>query len=194
MNPVATKRLYTPGDLLTMPDGDRYELVDGTLVERNMSAWSSYVAGLIQTLLQSFCQANQPGWVFPEGTSYQCFPDHPQQVRKADVSFFRLSRLTPEQAMAEGHLTLAPDLVVEVLSPNDLAYDVDDKVEEWLQGGVPLIWVVNPISRTVRVYRADGSGTFLRENEEITGAEILPGFRCEIRRFFQPPTSLSANP
>jgi Uma2 family endonuclease len=177
-----------------MPDGDRYELVDGALVERNMSAWSSYVAGLIQTLLQSFCQAHQPGWVFPEGTSYQCFPRHPEKVRKADVSFFRLSRLTPQQAMTEGHLTLAPDLVVEVLSPSDLAYDVDEKVEEWLHGGVPLIWVVNPLTRTVRVYRADGSGTFLREQEEITGEAILPGFRCLIQRFFQPPAGVAANP
>ena len=83
---VASEKRYTPEDLLSMPDGDHYELVDGRLVERKMSLWSSYVAGVIFRMLDLFCRENRLGWVLPEGTSYQCFPALPSRVRRADRS------------------------------------------------------------------------------------------------------------
>src|SRR5260370_40641018 len=91
----------TPEDLLTLPDGELYELIDGQLVEKAMSTWSNYVAGVIFSLLQDFCRPRSLGWVFPEGTTYQCFPNHPLMVRKADVSFLRLERLSVAEAHAE---------------------------------------------------------------------------------------------
>src|SRR5437588_9655570 len=93
MSTTATATRYTPEDLLKMPDGDLYELVDGQLVERNMSAWSSYVAGRIYSPMAEFADENRRGWVFPEGTSYQCFPKSPGKVRKPDTSFISLDRL-----------------------------------------------------------------------------------------------------
>src|SRR5262245_27107997 len=87
MNPVTTSARYTPDDLLRMPDGDRYELVDGNLVERKMSFWSSFVAGELHARLRNHCREHQLGWVVPEGTSYQCFRDEAMRVRRADVSF-----------------------------------------------------------------------------------------------------------
>lgn len=185
---TAEAKTYSPSELLTMPDGDRYELVDGQLVERNMSVWSSYVARRILEFLVDFCKT-QPGWVFGEGTSYQCFPDDPNKVRKADASYIRLSRLTVEQAQQPGHLRIAPDLALEVISPNDLAYDTDHKVMEYRSAGVPLAWVVNPDARTVEVHRTEGTSIILHKEDELSGDEILPGFRCRIAELFQPPTS-----
>ena len=75
MSAVTEKSQYEPEDLLTIPDGDRYELVNGRLVERNMSKWSSYVAGNFHQRLKNHSDAHGVGWVYPEGTSYQCFPD-----------------------------------------------------------------------------------------------------------------------
>ncbi|HMC66134.1 MAG TPA: hypothetical protein VKI65_14455, partial [Gemmataceae bacterium] len=69
------QKRYTPEDLLHLPDGDRYELVDGQLVEYAMSTWASYVAGRLHSRLERFAEANRSGWVLPEGTAYQCFPD-----------------------------------------------------------------------------------------------------------------------
>jgi Uma2 family endonuclease len=174
-----------------MPDGDRFELVDGQLVERNMSAWSSYVAGELHGRLRDFSKTGQVGWVFPEGTSYRCFPDDADKVRKADVSFVRFDRLTVQQAMADGHLTLAPDWVAEVLSPNDLAYQVEQKVQDYLTAGVRLVWVIHPPTRTVHVHRREGTGTILRENDELDGEDVLPGFRCRVGDLFQPPTGVT---
>src|SRR4051812_45978514 len=98
MNPATTSARYTPDDLLRMPDGDRYELVDGNLVERKMSFWSSFVAGRLFRLLGNYCESQQLGWAVPEGTSYQCFRDDPRRVRRADVSFLGRERLTLAQA------------------------------------------------------------------------------------------------
>jgi Uma2 family endonuclease len=183
MSTVATNLPFSPDELLTLPDADAYELVGGELVERKMGAKSSFIAGKVYARLERFCDDQRLGWVFPEGTSFRCFPDEPDKVRRADVSFIRFGRLAREQ-LPEGHLRTAPDLAVEVVSPNDLAYDVDSKVEDYLQAGVRLVWVVNPATRTVRVHRPDGPGATLRADDELTGGEVLPGFRCSIRDLF----------
>jgi len=88
--------------------------------------------------------------------------------------------------MSEGHVRLAPDLVVEVISPNDLAYEIDEKVDEYETAGVKLIWVVNPETKAVRVHRADGAVMVLREKDELDGEDILPGFRCPVAELFLP--------
>jgi len=186
MSTVIEQAIYEPEDLLTMPDGDNFELVDGRLVERNMSKWSSYVAGTIFHRLRGHSDAHGFGWVYPEGTSYQCFPDAPSKVRRPDVSLIRLERMSADEAMSEGHVRLAPDLVVEVISPNDLAYEIDEKVDEYETAGVKLIWVVNPETKAVRVHRADGTVMVLREKDELDGEDILPGFRCPVAELFLP--------
>src|SRR5687767_15509775 len=121
---------YTAEDLLTMPDGDLYELVDGQLVERDMGTVSCWVAGQIIGLLFAYTKQTQAGWVFPADNSYQCFPSRPNKVRKPDVSFIRTGRL-PNEELPRGHCRIAPDLVVEVISPNDLYSDVIRKVLEF---------------------------------------------------------------
>lgn len=195
MTPVLAKETYSPADLLKMPDGNRFELIDGQLVERDVSTWASYVAGEIHATLRMHCRSSKAGWVFPEGTSYQCFPNEPGKVRRADVSFIKMDRLSLAQATAEGHLPISPDLAVEVMSPNDTAYDVDEKVQSYLAAGTSRVWVVNPQVQTVEVHRAQGLGTILRASDELTGEDLLPGFRCIVREFFLPPPgAVSAAP
>ena len=187
----ASHRLFkvaqTPEELLKLPDRERYELINGQLVERDVSTWASYVAGEIHSILRTHSRSNEAGWVLPEGTSYQCFPDQPTKVRRADVSLIRLDRLSLAQATAEGHLPIAPDLAVEVVSPNDNAYEVDEKVQDFLRAGARRVWVVNPQTQTVAVHRAEGIGAILRASDELSGEELLPGFRCPVSDFFRPP-------
>ena len=180
---------YTPEELLTMPDGDRYELVDGELVELNVSFLSSYVAGEIHRRLANHSLDHRQAWVAPEGTSYQCFPDSPNKVRKPDTSAIRLERLSAVEALTAGHLTIPPDLAVEVTSPGDSVYEVDQKIQDYQQAGVPLVWEVNPELRTIIIHRADGTLTRLSENDDITGESVLPGFRCRVGEFFRLPTT-----
>ena len=90
---VATQaRRYTPEDLLAIPDGKRYELVDGRLVERSMGAESSEVGGNLYSHLHLFCREHDPGKVWPADNGFQYFPHAPGLVRRPDVSFIRRGR------------------------------------------------------------------------------------------------------
>ena len=179
------KKIYTPGDLLRMPDGKSYELDNGKLVRRPMGTESSWIGGKLFRMLDGFCERNDSGWVLPSDASYQCFPDAPTRVRKPDVSVIKRGRLPGEQ-LPKGHCPIAPNLAVEVLSPRDLSSRTNKKILEFLQAGVSLVWIVDPGTRTVRIHRKDGSITELHENDELTGEDVLPGFRCRVRDFLPP--------
>ncbi|MBX9582237.1 MAG: Uma2 family endonuclease [Gemmataceae bacterium] len=182
----------TPEDLLRMGgEGDRYELIDGHLEERNVSFQSSYVAGEVYDAIKQFIKTRNLGWLSPEGTGYQCFPKAPKKVRRADVSFIALARLTAAQATADGFLTVAPDLAVEVNSPNDTADEVTEKIEDWLGAGVPLVWEVAPKSRLVVCHRPDGSVT-RRDGDTLTGDPVLPGFAVPVADLFRLPVEPAA--
>ena len=187
---AAPARKLTPDDLLRLPDGGKgFELVGGELKELNVSFLSTYVAGRIFNRLSNHVEELNLGWVSPEGTSYRCFPDDPDKVRRADVSFHALDRLTATQATAEGFCPVVPDLVVEVISPNDLAEDVNEKLEEWLAAGAKLVWVIHPVQRTVHAYRADGPVARLTRTAALTGEPVLPEFRVPVADLFRLPAA-----
>ena len=73
-----------------------------------------------------------------------------------------------------------------MISANDLASEVEEKVEAFLGAGVPLIWVINPPTRTVRILRGDGSIALLRGEGELSGEDVVPGFRCPLSAIFPP--------
>lgn len=183
---------YTPEDLLAMPEGKNYELVDGRLVERNMGAESSWIGGNLYFALRSCCKDPGVGWVWPADNGYQCFPHAPKRVRRPDVSFLRAGRL-PGGELPKGHVRIAPDLAVEVVSPPDLASEIEEKIDDYQKAGVPLIWVIYPESRTVFIRRANGTVTQLHQDDELTGEEIIPGFRCVVRSLF-PATGKEVGP
>ncbi|MFM9961263.1 MAG: Uma2 family endonuclease [Planctomycetaceae bacterium] len=173
----------TPEDLLAMADEGDYELVNGELVERPMGAESSWIASNLTWLFGCFYGRKRPGHFFTTDCGYQCFLDDPGKVRKPDVSFVRFGRF-PRERVPEGYVCIPPDLAVEVLSPHDLADETDAKVEEYLDAGVPLVWVISPKSETVTVYRGDRSAVKLHEADELSGENVLPGFRCKVCDLF----------
>ena len=88
--------------------------------------------------------------------------------------------------MEQAFLRIPPDLVVEVISPHDLAEAVDTKVEEYLRAGVRLVWVVHPVAQVVQIYRSNGSLEGRRVHQELDGEDVLPGFLCPVRDLFPP--------
>src|SRR5262245_41336032 len=136
---VANHTKLTPADLLNISDGKNYELVDGELKERSVSLLSSWVGGNLHALVSVFCSENDEGMVWPADTGCQFLPDAPNTVRKPDVLFVRKSRI-PADWQSQAFLRIAPDLAAEVISPNELAYDVDEKVLEYVRAGVRLVW------------------------------------------------------
>ena len=184
---IATENpVMTPDELLRMPNESHYELIDGVLRERiRMIALSSWIAGNILMRLGSVVAEQKHGWLFPVDAGVQCFGEEANTMRRPDVCFVRADRLPVEQ-IGEGYLRVVPDLVVEVLSPHDLAEDVEEKVRLFREAGVPLIWVVSPAARTVRIIRLDGSSTHLAECDQLSGEEVIPGFACPVSSIFLP--------
>jgi Uma2 family endonuclease len=190
---IATETRYTPEDLLGMPDGVRYELVDGQLVERNLGAESSLVGGELHFRMRLHYRDHGSGLVFPADNGYQCFPYDSGRVRKPEVSFVRRGRL-PGDVAPEGWVTIPADLAVEVVSPNDRVYELEEKLDDYRKARVPLVWVIHPKLRRATVYRADGLIRLLFENDELSGEDVIPGFRCVLREILPQKLAEEAQP
>jgi len=188
MTTLAPRRTFTPDDLLRLRDSPkRYELVDGRLEVLSVSYLSSFVAGRLCKLLSIYVESHNLGWVAPEGTSLQCFSRHPDRVRKPDVCFHSLERLSHAQAISEGHLSVVPNLVVEVISPQDRAVRVNTKLNEWVEAGVPLIWLVYPEDQQVRAFSTGGVVRTFEPRDILTGDPVLPGFAVPVAELFRLP-------
>jgi Uma2 family endonuclease len=187
MSILSPASAVSPEELLAMPDSVDFELVDGKLVERNMGLESSEVALRIAILIGMFLRDHRLGRLFGADAAFRCFPDAPNKVRKPDVSFIRNGRLPGDQTPT-GYCPIYPDLAVEVISPGDMVYEVEEKVAEYLKVGVRLVWVVYPPTRNVRIHRprsaAAGPVSELAGNDAITGEDVLPGFSCNVNEFF----------
>jgi Uma2 family endonuclease len=106
----------------------------------------------------------------------------PDTVRAPDVAFVLAGRLP--DPLPDGFGDLAPDLVVEVRSPNDRPGPLLAKVGEYLAAGTQLVWVIDPAHTCVTIYRADGTVAALGINETVSGEELLPGFSVSVRDVF----------
>ncbi len=192
---IANPPQVTPEDLLCLPDDGRsYELLDGELRERAVSTESNYLSGEVHFYVRLFVRSGFPGWAFPHDTPFRCFADDPDRVRKPDAAFIAFSRLTAEQYRRPGFCTVVPDLVAEVISPNDLATNVEAKRDEWLDAGVRTVWIIDPLARTVRVHQADGGYAFLRETGTLAAPDVLPGFSLSVAELFRIPEQSAATP
>lgn len=192
MATIISDRIYTPDDLLRMPDGKRFELVDGQLVEQEMGILEGRVAVLIGGMISAFIESNQLGSAFGSELGYRCFPWEPNKIRKPDASFIAADRLTAEMFTA-GFAEIAPDLAIEVVSPNDPYREVETKVDEYLRAGVRLIWVLNPERQLVRVHRLDGTVSEVARGGMLSGEDVLPGFSTPVAPLFELPPGLAAS-
>lgn len=161
----------------------RAELVRGELVQMTPAgARHGAVAGRLGAILGTFAAQNGLGEVFAAETGY-LLSRSPDTVRAPDVSFVAANRIPPA-GLPEGFVPFAPDLAVEVLSPGDTFAEVLAKVQDYLAAGTRAVWVVDPRSRTVSVYRAGGALEVLTESQELDSGDILPGLRISLARLF----------
>jgi Uma2 family endonuclease len=177
---TATGLRMTADELLHLPaNGKRYELVNGELHEMAPAGGEhGKVGGRALRRLGNFLdqQPDLGGELFTAETGFRLTRD-PDTVRAPDVAYVAETRLA--QAIVPGYPELAPDFVVEVVSPGDRASEVQAKVDEWLRAGVRLVWVLYPQTRTAMVYQPDGSAQLLHAEDILNGDPVLPG--CSIR-------------
>jgi Uma2 family endonuclease len=184
MSIAAPNRHMTAEEFLRWPENGGKELIHGQIVELpEMGAKALYISGVIMHLLMTWARSGQRGWVFPNDSGIQCFPDDPQRVRKPDVCFVHSGQY-PEGEVPDGWINVPPHLAVEVVSPNDVWSEVSDKVTDYLDAGVRLVWVVDPTRKEVHVHRLQGKPEILTEADELRDEAVLPGFSCKVSEFF----------
>ena len=158
----------------------RTELVRGRLVIREPAQWRhGAVAARVLAAIAVYLETNPIGEVCAAETGFTLFRQ-PDTVRAPDVAFLRADRIPTEEC--SGFDEIAPDLVVEVLSPGDRRRMVRAKVADWLRAGTLLVWVIDLRRCTAQVYRADGSQSALSAQDTILGEDVLPGVTLPVRR------------
>ena len=162
---------------LNLPN-KRTELVRGQLIVREPAGFRhGDVAMALALQLGNYVRAHSLGRVLAAETGFKLF-SNPDTVRAPDVGFVRQERIP--DPLPRGFAAFAPDLAVEVLSPDDRPGEVLAKVADWLNAGTRLVWIIDPDHRTGRVHRADGSVTILTEAGSFDGEEVVPGFTCRL--------------
>jgi Uma2 family endonuclease len=161
--------------------GKSTELVRGRLVvQEPPGAYHGHVAGRLFFLLGQHVYPRNLGWLFSQHTGFR-IASNPDTVRAPDVAFTSRERMPALQQ--HGYGAFAPDLVAEVLSPDDRPGEVLSKVGDWLAAGVRLVFVIDPDRREARVYRADGTQTVVGDSDSLDGEDVLPGFSCRLGDF-----------
>lgn len=155
------------------------ELIRGQLIVREPpGTWHGAVSARLTARLSVFVDERGLGLVFGQDTGFK-IESKPDTVRAPDVAFVARERL--DAVHERGYAALAPDLLAEIVSPDDRPGEILAKVAAWLEAGVRLVWVIDPLRKVARVYRPDGSMTSLEEEDALDGEDVLPGFRCGLK-------------
>lgn len=181
---MSTKTLLTGEELWKMvADGSRYELSCGELVPMTpVGIRHAVVVSKVNRLLGDYVEKHGLGMTGPEGGFY--LRRDPDTLRAPDVAFISKERLEKVGGIPERFAEFPPDLAVVVLSPEDTSSEILKKVQEYLAGAVPLVWIVDPATRTVTVYRSLLDVHVLTADQEIDGRPVLPGFSARVADFF----------
>ncbi len=176
--------LMTADELLMMPNSRwGYELVRGKL-KKYMPAGNLHgiIALKIGRIIGNFVEENNLGVVVAAETGF-LISHNPDTVRAPDSAFIGKEKLA-KHGITEKFFPDAPDLAVEVVSPNDRKKDIEDKVQDYLAAGVNLIWIIYPQKQFVVVHRQSKIVSILFETDEIEGEEVLPNFRLPLEKLF----------
>lgn len=178
-----TNGLITADELLHMVDVGRCELVKGEIIQMTPPGWEhGNVAMEIGRLLANHVRLYRLGKVTAAETGF-IIARNPDTVRAPDAGFIAKERV-PRQGVPKQYVPFAPDLAVEVMSPDDRWNKVKTKVREWLDAGTRMVWVVNPKRRTVHVARPKQPERVLRENDILSGEDVVIGFEVTVKELF----------
>ena len=183
-------RTYSPDDLfdLPLPPGvSGFELVDGVPVEVTPVGpdHGSLAAELAGRLRDHVRQQHVAGRVYVETGYVLGLRRDPQRLRGPDVSFLSTERLQQHGGKpVRGFLHCAPDLAVEVESA-ERPRALQQRIQDYLDAGTSLVWVIHSETRAATAYRADGSARLLRESDALSGEDVLPGLEIPLHELFE---------
>lgn len=190
MSPATTTQRMTADEFaewVVRPENGakHWELVRGEVIEMSRPGERhGFVCMRIGMKLMLYAEQQGRGYSVSNDPGIVLERD-PDTVRGPDLIYF--DKTKPYDELNPKWIEEPPVLAVEVLSPNDRPNKITARVGEFLRSGIRLVWVVDPESREIAVHRADRPPVILEGEQEITGDDVLPGFRCRIQEFFQVP-------
>ncbi len=179
---MGTATLERPADIVG--DDELYEVIDGIRVRNQpMAAIAGWIASRLVRLLGNFAD-EELGHVVSELLFH--LPDPLDRDRRPDVAFVSYQRWAKNrQIPVTGNAwDVVPDLAVEVVSPTDKADDIEEKIAEYFQAGVQLVWVVFPQFKKIHVYSSPTRISMLSKGETLDGGLVVPGFRLPLTELF----------
>ena len=179
---MSVQTLVTAEQLLEMGDIGRCELIRGEIkMMAPAGAGHGWIANRLAFYITSHVLPRKLGEVYAAETGFLISRD-PDTTRAPDVAFVRSQRV-PAQYI-KGYFPGAPDLAVEVFSPEDQSSQVMEKVDVWLGAGSISVWLVDPLRRAVTIHRANSGVIVYRASDEIRDEPALPGFVLPLGELF----------
>lgn len=187
---IATLPVAKP---LTFPEDSLYEVVDGQVVEKEMSTYAALLAMRLLFSLKRHLDRESLGMVVME--TMFLLDAKKNLRRRPDVAVVSSRNWPVEQIPPlEGDWNVVPLLVVEVLSPNDLYHQVDRKLQEYLRYGVQEVWLVSPESRKVEVFSPANFRTSFKVGDAVE-TPLIPGWSMDVAELIpQPPLPIDSEP
>ena len=181
---TTAKKLFTADDLLAMPDdGKRYELIRGVLIEMPPTSLEhGIIAARFGLRIGNFAEEHDLGHGVAADTGVNV-ERNPDTVRAPDYGFISYERMA-EPPPPRGYADVIPDLVLEVVSPNDRQAEIDAKTQMWLEAGVRLVLVAYPETQEVHAHHDDGAVVRYGIGDTVVGDPVLPGFACLVADIF----------
>ena len=159
-------------------DLERYEYIKGELIPMPpTSVEHGYISVNLSSLLHLYVRENQLGRVLSE-TGFRVG----ERVLIPDIAYISTDRIPNDPSKAS---PVPPDLAVEVVSPTDSSYRVEEKAFIYLEAGTQLVWVLSPISKSVTVYRSETDIILLTQNDTLSGEGVIEGFSCQVAELFE---------
>ena len=181
--PEAIQEIPVP-DTMTLEeflenDLEGYEYVKGELVPMPPATMiHGEISINIIHYLDAYVREHQLGRLYTAETTFQL----DDRAVKPDIAFVSTDRLPENREQAS---PIPPDLAVEVVSPSDKHYDVTEKALAYLRAGTRLVWVIEPVAKTVMVYRSETDSTVLNYEDTLTGEDVVEGFTCPVAQLFE---------
>ncbi|MDE0199951.1 MAG: Uma2 family endonuclease [Caldilineaceae bacterium] len=177
-----TTGTVTGAELLAMGDIGPCELIDGVIVRLSPAGGiHGFLESRLGRRLGTFVEDTEAGWCLVGEIGIYIRHD-PDRIRGADLAFWSRAKLP--DGPPSGFIDVAPDLVVEILSPTDSWAETRQKINDYFSIGVDTLWIVDPGEETVFVYPSASQRTALRTGDTLVGAGPLTGFTLPVSELF----------
>jgi len=182
--PLKNSKIWTDDELMSLPDGNRYELINGELIDMgNSGALHGYVCSILVMALMNYILPRKLGIVLDSSTAFAMKNGN---KRSPDISFVSKEKLQGLEELPDGFLDGAPDLAIEVLSPNNTIAEIHQKLVEYFENGSRLVWVINLKQHYVLVYRSvQEPDRLLKQSDNLDGEDVIAGFTMPLSELFQ---------